>query len=118
MFLGWLAFILMAVSSVYSLLKWINYSKNRDALLNIHCIFATLAVLATVIHVYYTINTLTFSVEYICLFSMLGSFITGYPLKMRMYKGKSVRRLWSVHIAFAISFIVTIILHIIISYSL
>lgn len=119
MILGCIIFLFMSISAIYSLFKWSNYKGNLESFLNLHCICALIATAIAVLHIITESVEFKFSVEYICMISMLGATITGIPLKI-IFKDKPyrIKVIWPFHIGFAITFIVSLILHIVMVFAL
>lgn len=113
MLLGVLVFLLMCISFIYSLVKWSNYKKSLENLLLLHCSSALVATVIAIFHIILVNSTFKFNVQSIALVSMIGATITGIPLKI-VFKNKVdyVKIIWPFHIAFAMAFIISIILHI------
>lgn len=110
--IGFLAAGFMLLSLSYSLLKRLRFKCKK--LLNFHCYAGYVSVVLVLIHVFISMNQISFSSGLIALLSMLFILVSGTVMR---YFGKIISKniliLRYMHITFAVIFISALLIHII-----
>lgn len=117
-FLGWLTLIIILLCMNYSLIKIFkihnsNFKVNLRRFLDWHCYLGLILTIMAIIHVGKNFYSINLSIGFICLFLMCLLSLSGIILKyVKNLPSKYKKTFKYIHIILTLSFVFTLILHI------